>query len=44
MTIKSIKILIMAVTDFKAECFLFMVLDVLSPDGNYFGHIRKFWG
>jgi hypothetical protein len=26
----------MAVTDFKAESFLFMVLEVLSPDGNYF--------
>ena len=26
----------MAMTDFKAESFLFMVLEVLSPDGNYF--------
>jgi hypothetical protein len=26
----------MSVTDFKAESFLFMVLEVLSPDGNYF--------
>lgn len=26
----------MAVTDFKAESFLFMVLEVLSPDRNYF--------
>jgi hypothetical protein len=26
----------MAVTNFKAESFLFMVLEVLSLDGNYF--------
>ena len=26
----------MAVTDFKAESFLFMVLEVLALDGNYF--------
>jgi hypothetical protein len=27
----------MAVNDFKAEGFLFLILGVLLPDGNYFG-------